>query len=383
MLDIWPALPLVIWREPSGYAPPQEEGADNITAALEHNDRVCQIVLDYLPGSLLARLATVIQESFPALTYLQISVMDMSKPVLPEAFLGGSAQRLRLCILGGIAIPGIRKLLLSAGGLVTLHLWNVPHSGYVSPEAIVTCLCPMHNLEDLAIGFESPLSRPDRPNQYRHPDTRVVLPALARFHFRGVSEYMEDLVSRIDVPLLDDVKIGFYPTTPQLPRSYRKDQGTHAAVEFFSRHVAFRLEPVSLSLEVSCRNLDWQLSSMAQVCHSLLPLLSTLERLDIRDGDSSGPHWQDDVENTQWLEFFHPFSGLKDLYLDKKFAPLVAPALQELDAERGTEVLSALQNILAADLQPSGSVRKALGQFAATRGLSGRPVVIFSWDGQS
>ena len=299
MLDIWPALPLVIWRKPGVYALSQEEDADNIAAALEHNDRVCQIVLDYLPGSLLERLATVIQESFPALTHLQISVMDMSKPVVPEAFLGGSAQHLRLCILRGVAIPGIQKLLLSAGGLVTLHLWNVPHSGYVSPEAMVTCLYPMHNLEDLAIGFESPLSRPDRPNRYLYPDTRVVLPALTRFHFRGVSEYMEDLLSRIDFPLLDDVRIGLFNqlifVTPQLhnflARTEKFKELNHATLEFFSRHIAFRFESVSLSLEVSCRKLDWQLSSMAQVCNSLSPLFSTLERLDIRDGGLPGPHW--------------------------------------------------------------------------------------------
>jgi len=122
---------------------------------------------------------------------------------------------------------------------------------------------------------------------------------------------------------------------------------------------------------------------MAQVCDSILPLFSTLERLDIRDGGLPGPHWQDDMENNQWLELFHPFTALKDLYLDNKFAPLVAPALQEPVGERGTEILSGLQNILAADLQPWGSVRKALGQFAAARGLSGRPVVVFSWDGRS
>jgi len=235
MLDIWPALPLVIWREPGVYAPSQGEYIGNITAALGHNDRVRQIVLDYIPGSLLESLAKVIQESFPALTYLQISVMDMSKPVFPEAFLGGSAQRLRLCILEGIAIPGIRKLLLSAGGLVTPHLWNVPHSGYVSPEAIVTCLYPLHNLEDLTIGFESPLSRPDRPNRYPYPHTRVILPALTRFHFRGVSEYMEDLLSRIDV------KFGFFNQlifTPQLhnflARTERFKELNHATGVFFS-----------------------------------------------------------------------------------------------------------------------------------------------------
>ena len=389
MLDIWPALPLVIWREPN--TPLQEEDADNMTAALGHNNRVYQIVLDHLPGSLSERLATVIQESFPALTYLQISVVDMSNPVFPEAFLGGSAQRLRSCIIGGIAIPGIRKLLLSAGSLVTLHLWNVPHSGYVSPEEIVTCLYPMHNLEDLAIGFESPLSRPDRPSRPSYPGTRVVLPTLARFHFRGVSEYMEDLISRIDVPLLDDIKIVFFNqlifVTPQLhnflARTEKFKELNHATVEFFSRHVALRLESVPLSLEVSCRKLDWQLSSMGQVCNSISPLFSTLERLDIRDGGLSGSRWQDDMENNQLLEFFHPFTALKDLYLDKKFAPLVAPALQDLVGERGTEVLSALQNVLVADLQPWGSVRRALGQFAAARGLSGRPVVVFSWDGRS
>ena len=42
-LDIWPPLPLVICNIVG-----IDEDADNIVAALEHNDRVCQIQLEYL-----------------------------------------------------------------------------------------------------------------------------------------------------------------------------------------------------------------------------------------------------------------------------------------------------------------------------------------------
>ena len=40
------------------------------------------------------------------------------------------------------------------------------------------------------------------------------------------------------------------------------------------------------------------------------------------------PHWQNDVENTQWLELLHGLPTLKDLYLDEEFTPRVAPACE-------------------------------------------------------
>ena len=50
-----------------------------------------------------------------------------------------------------IEFPGLPKLLLSVTHLVRLTLWDIPHSGYFSPEAMVTCLSVLTRLEKLRI----------------------------------------------------------------------------------------------------------------------------------------------------------------------------------------------------------------------------------------
>ena len=71
---------------------------------------------------------------------------------------------------------------------------------------MVTCLSVLTRLEILVIGFESPRSRPDRKSRRPPPPTRTLLPVLTEFHFRGHEKYLEDLVARIDAPLLDNLR---------------------------------------------------------------------------------------------------------------------------------------------------------------------------------
>jgi hypothetical protein len=111
--------------------------------------------------------------------------------------------------LDRIPFPGLPKLLLSATHLVDLCLLSIPDSGYISPEAMVTCLSSSTGLDGLFIGFESPRSRPDRKTRRPPPPTRA-LPVLTKFQFIGVGEYLEDLVARIDAPLLGNLHISFF-----------------------------------------------------------------------------------------------------------------------------------------------------------------------------
>ena len=73
---------------------------------------------------------------------------------------------------------------------------------------------------------------------------------------------------------------------------------------------------------------------------------------------------------------------MKNLYLSKKFVPLVAPALQQLIAERVTGMLPMLQNLYLDRLQPLGAIEEGIGQFVATRQLYNHPMAIIPWDGQ-
>ncbi|KAI0288888.1 hypothetical protein BC826DRAFT_1107407 [Russula brevipes] len=380
MLDIWPALPIVIEGRGRGS---RAKGADNIVAALGHPDRVRSIKLWNTPISNLKQFAAEMKDPFPALTHLWLNPATKVVPVLPDSFLGGSAPHLQTLQLDGVPFPAMPKLLSSASDFVILHLHDIPHSGYISPEAMVTCLCELTRLKTLSIEFRSPLSRPDEPSPPR--SIRIVLPALNQFVFRGVSEYLEDLTSQIDAPLLSSFHITFFNqlifNTPRLctflSHAEKLGSQSHAEMSFDRNYIELSLKKpgrIGLQLTILCRAPDWQLSSLAQVCNSPPLSLCNLERLEIC-GASRSPCWQEDVEHTQWLELLHPFTTVKSLSLSKEFTPRIVPALQELSGERIMDVLPGLQSIFLSKSSLSKPVKKALAQFLTARQLSGRPVV--------
>jgi hypothetical protein len=394
-LDVWPALPIVIFGDGLSTS---TSGADNIIAALQQNDRVCELDLWDVTSSQLEKVAAAMQEPFPVLTSLGLqwhSIEDTSPPPLvPDSFMGGSAPRLRSLHLNRIPFPGLPKLLSSANGLVHLFLSNIPQSGYISPDALVTCLSALTSLKDLSFEFQSPRSRPDRASRRRPPPMRRSLPVLTRLSFRGVSEYLEDFVARIDTPQLDRLSITFFNQlifdTPHLsqfisriPKFQSPDEARivfhDSVVEVTLPSPTRRFGYEALTLGISSRESDWQLSSLAQLCRTSLPALATVEHFYIHKGGYMSPRWQSDIENSQWLEVLHLFTAAGNLYLSKEVSPRIAPALQELVGGRTTEVLPTLQS-LSLEVQPSGPVQEAIGDFLAARQLSGHPIAVSSWE---
>ena len=199
-LDVWPALPLYIHTRLAS----REHGADNVVAVLERSNRVHQVRLGNFSSSDFEKFCAAMEVPFPELTELQLLSNEKMVRVLPDSFLGGSAPRLRHLNLDGIPFPGLPKLLLSTTHLGSLHLKDNPHSGYISPEAMVAALSTLNSLRRLSLEFQSPLSRPDR---HPPPPTRFVHPTLTQFWFKGDSEYLEDLVARIDAPRLGKLEI--------------------------------------------------------------------------------------------------------------------------------------------------------------------------------
>jgi hypothetical protein len=197
-LDVWPALPLLVRGDIASWAPSSR--TDNIITALGQSNRVCQVLLG---GWRLEKVLAAMQAPFPELTDLQLESNDETLPVIPDSFLGGSAPGLRILTLRGIPFPGLPKPLWSSTHLVSLSLENIPHSGYISPEAIVTLLSALSSLRTLTLEFQSPRSRPDWQSPSQPPPKRSILPALKEFHFKGVTEYLEELVSGIDTPHLE------------------------------------------------------------------------------------------------------------------------------------------------------------------------------------
>ena len=387
-LDIWPALAIVIFAEDMQ----SKEDVARAIAALRHHNRVCKIY--YRNGrfqdSLLKEFAAI-EGPFPALTSLHLSSQQQNVPVLPDSFLRGSAPRLRSLHLSGIPYPSIGNLLSSSTNLVQLSLRHIPHGGYIAPETIVPCLSMLPRLKSLFLGFQYPRSRAHQASRHPPQLTRVVFPNLTSLHFRGNTEYLEDFLSRIETPLLNESRFCFFNQlvfdTPLLGHFIRRTDTFmtihRARIQFFRATVVATLlgrgemadnDREALELRISCGSLDWQLSALAQVLNSFS--LPTLESLDI---EIAREDWQGKIEVSQWREFSHLFTSVKDMTLQfEDSVRLVTPALQELSGESATEVFPALQNLFLKtyDWQRLGPVKEAIERFITTRQHYGHPVTV-------
>ena len=399
LIGIWPPLPIIMTNSFKFSSRTRDKERDyqrtpedyDFDAATVHPNRVREICFFRLTISMLQRLgsATLMQEQFPALTRLILHQGRYAHPVpaLPDRFLGGSAPLLQYLELDCVSFPALPKFLLSTTHLVRLILRYIPHTGYFSPEAIVTVLARMTNLESLDIDFESPLSRPHRESRRLPPPIRIVLPALTRLYFKGVSEYLEDFVARIDAPLLDSFCITFFHQLifdiPRLAefmgRTTRFQEFKRASLSFSNDAcVSTSMQTPTYSghsqLRILCRKLDWQLSSLAQVFTSFFPSIYTVDDLSI--GKNEFFRWRNDIENMQWLEIFNPFTAVKNLHLSYEVAPYIAPALQELVGGRTMEVLPSLQNISLWVYDPSEPILEGVEKFVAARQLSNYPITV-------
>ncbi|KAI0302764.1 hypothetical protein BC826DRAFT_432022 [Russula brevipes] len=386
MLDIWPALPIAI---ENCWIRTLEPWLGNLCAALEHPDRVCSIDFYRLPRSavLVGVLAAAMRAPFPELTYLRLWSDYFSTPVIPGSFLGGSAPRLRTLKLRGMSFPALPNLLLSAGDLVDLTLLCLPDSGYISPEAMVACLSSMSRLQTLSFGFpsQSPQSRDDQPSP--PPQTRAVFPALTDLAFKGMTDYLDDFLARIDTPVLNKFSTTLSTDAifdvPQLTQFIGRAKGLEpykiARVAFTISSVRLSLtEPLPLSLEMTCgtRGISRKVHAISLVCGRLSPFLSLVERLDlIGNRLPYRSRWEEDTASPRFLEVFQPFTAIQSLHVSEGLVPFIALALQQLVGERATEVLPKLCDLFMQGSEIPRTVQEAMQPFLTARRLSGQPVV--------
>ena len=374
LLDIWPAFPIVINYR--GSITPNDE--DNIVAALDskHLERVCFVAL-HVTGSQLTKIAAMMREPFPVLNHLQISLPKVyrSAPVLPGGFLGGSAPCLQKLTFDGISYPALPVLLLSASGLVQLCL---RYMDYISPEAMVASLAVLPRLEDFYLGFQR-----DTPLSIRIPQppiTRTVLPSLAFFQFRGDSEYLEDLVSRIDSPQLINISMVYlrppddFPVTQHvdfIDRSvglkstvFRRavvDRSPYATLDLY-RHANC---PRSSNTTITPKAIRWQFSHMDQVLSRVSATLSDVVHLELNGHESEG------IYNVGWRQLLLQFSAVQTLKVSSSLASCMARTLEDVTDERIVGLFPSLGLICLQD-QPESSIEKIV----ALRKLSGRTVTV-------
>ena len=382
-LECWPPLPLVVNYEGSPkLGPPTPEDEENIMAALKHSDRVSSISLA-LTNSLLGKLS----EPFSELEELVLLSRDNAQLTLPGAFQWG--PRLHTLRSTRIAIPILPQLLSPSTDLVDLQLHEIPNVGYFPPDAFANALSAMAQLETLSLHF---LSLPPRRNYVSlspHSAERVVLPALTCLRYRGTSKYLDNFVARIDAPRLGDIDITFFsqPTmdASQLGRFIERIEfqtsPSQAEVQISGHTISISFTNSSTStclrLQISCKQLDWQLSSMTQVCDQFSPFLRHVTNLGIDTTQSSSE--QNDVGSEQWLELVRLFGGAKDFRVAGVLATDILCALRQADGGHTTDtiVLTSLCNLRVQTPMPTdGSFWDAVQSFITSRLVFGCPVTL-------
>ncbi|KAH9178377.1 hypothetical protein EDB89DRAFT_2239613 [Lactarius sanguifluus] len=384
-LDCWPSLPLVLDYVGSPILrPPAPEDEDNIMAVLEQSDRIRSISLT-VSNSLLKKLSAI-SEPISGLEELVLLSQDNVQSTLPRANTFWWGHRLRILHSTRIAIPSLPQLLLPSQDLVDLQLNDIPRAGYFSPEAFANALCGMTRLETLSLHF---LSLPPRRNYLAFPPppwNRVVLPALTRFKYRGISKYLDNLVARIDAPRLGDIDITFFnqPTLDasqlglfvnriEMWRSPLRAEilfsGDVISITFTQPGVLKRL-----GLQISCEQLGWRLSSIYQICGHFSTFLFNVEYLGIEaNGPSRVP---DDIDDEQWLGPIRAFDSIKSFHLAGDLATDILRALRS--AEEGDKIV--LPSLRSLHVQEPrflhGPLRDSVQSFVTQRRHSGRPILV-------
>ena len=378
MLEIWPAFPISVQVD--------RIIDDNVLAALKKHDRICEVYVNDVSD----RLVRAMQVTFPALTDLCIHTFgDMLS--FSKSFLGGSAPNLQLLNLRRIAVPALPELLLSSPGLVHLFLSEVPHSGDVSPDAMVDFLSSLARLETLHIDPLSTRSRRAQESRRPAPLKHIVFPVLRTLHLNGQMEYLEQILAHISVPPLDYVYIGFIgPTMFDISRisqwiGHREMFEAFDQVYMLFNFYHFDVMLSSLKgatggkmLRLSLEWIDsaWKLQKLN--LDSRHRFCDPFDHCEV--GGRLPPIWAEDMEDAPWLDIVRFYTATEYMYLSQGVAVRVSSALQELAGTGVTEVLPVLRSIFVERLDATGPVQEAIGQFVATRQLlTGHSIDVQCW----
>jgi hypothetical protein len=366
------------------FSYPDMGDQENVIVAFRHRDHIIDIEFSDITRSMLETISAFMEEPLPDLT--RLILWGESALVLPWTFLGGSAPRLRHISLSHIVFSTLPTLLTSTRQLVSLLLKDIPDSGYLSPEAMATCLATLPNLERFHFEFQSPMGRMSHPNVKSLPPlTRTDLPALTEFDFRGHSEYLEDLLARIDTSSLCSLAVNLsLGPIAYMSQLYRFITHIERFNELNQATVNLHLWSITLTdgrrnhLEVGTYTdtLSSQISSTAWPWDDLLSRVESL----VIDG-ASNPLSRGDMDSTKWLKFFRLFAAVEHLSILTLVVPVVVPVLRELRREKALEALPALRSLTLAGFDSLRAAEDVIWPFLHTRRLWGRPVSLL-YDGE-
>ena len=366
MLAHSPPLPLIIdYDDEHDALTAEDEGA--IVLALGHRYRVRRIRLA-MPVPILQKLIVAMDEEYPVLEHLIMgpSEQDSTALMFPRTL---QAPHLRHITLLGFANPIGSRLFTSASGLVTLCLFTTHPHAYLRPDTLLQWIPSMPQLEILTIFFVFPVPNHDV--------------------FQDVSAYLEALLRRITAPRLKTLEIDFFkqitfsvPRLLQLMNMTESFRFNSAEFQFFDDNVDMKVYPhvgaamYAFSIVFYCRDLDWQVSSMAQIFNTFSHVFSALEHLTLKHkvrSRSSEELERNEVDNTELREFLGSFSNVKTLNVDDGLVKEISRCLQLDDGELPLVLLPELQELT---YPGSSDTDDIFTSFVDARLNAGRPVTL-------
>jgi len=395
MLAHLPPLPLVLdYCDLYDYITADDELG--IIFALEHRDRVRRIRI-MQPVHLLPKLIKALHGEFPNLEYLFIERHTFYMPSTESNVIVGiletfRAPRLRYLLVMGFHIPVGSPLFTTMGNLVTLTVnFDIPWV-YFHPNPLLQQLSLVPQLETSGNTFNSYFPSYDMENQLlRRAVMRRVTPYLRRFGFQGANAYLEALLPRVTIRLMERLQLYFLDqlkTYLILPRQQFMSSAETVCLKtvrlvFFEDYL--RVDALShdrdfrtyrFSMSQGGRHLDWQLASVTKFIHTLRTVFSPVEELVLRcDGHLIPSELNNEIDPTQWRELFRVFGNLKCLYMDHGFVGQLSRFLQQYGGESPMDLLPELREVGYSTTDDSDG--EFFAEFAYARRNAGRPVNVF------
>ena len=385
-----PLLPLVIvCSDGTKTMTRNGDPEDNIHLGLQQHGRVRRVLLR-APSSSLRVWLEPMNEHFPGLRDLSLfsTTTEMSL-VLPELL---QAPDLHHLSLHGVGLPKGLSLLSSMISLSTLSLTHIRGSCYFPPGHLVTQLQGLPYLEELSIGFAIPIPQLPLPSSEEKllssPTLPVALPTLKRPTFWGEDDYLDNLVARIDTPLLERLSLTLLYdiafTLVYLTKFIHRTKGVGCLVarvilneDGASLHTSYNeaQDIGKLSLNVNCKSLDWTIHSIAQVCSALEKVLSSVGKLTLDlDVDGMPSDWEITRDDKQWHELLLPFISVKKLRIGPSLTLELSRALESLTGELVLKLLPELKELEV--LHKIDLPTDAFSTFMKIRESVSRPVTV-------
>ena len=365
------------------------DSEDNIHLGLQQHGRVRRVLLQ-APSSSLRMWLEPMNEHFPGLRDLSLfsTTTEEMSLVLPELL---QAPDLRHLSLHGVGLPKRWSFLSSTIALSTLTLTRIRGSCYFSPGHLVTQLQGLPYLEELSIGFAIPIPQLPLPSSEEKllpsPTLPVALPTLKRLTFRGEDDYLDNLIARIDTPLLEQLSLTLLYdiafTLVNLTKFIHRTKGIGCLVarvilneDGASLHTSYyeAQDIGKLNLNVDCKSLDWTIHSIAQVCSALEKVLSSVGELTLDlDVDGMQSDWEITRDDKQWHELLLPFISVKKLRIGRSLTLELSRALESLTEGLVLKLLPELKELEV--LHKIDLPTDAFSKFMEIRETVGRPVV--------